>query len=255
MCCCFSVIAFSTGMTKAIVAPEPVLETEIIPAPQQKMELPPEPPQLTRAPTPDVPVPLVNIETPPAPGAIKVAAATPAPTAPSLPLQGTAETRQSYYARLLAQLNRVKRYPAAARTAHVEGVVMLHFVMNADGRVLSFEIATSSGKPLLDAEALALIARAQPLPPDPARLEQAPARHHGPDRVLAALIALSSPVLTGEVLERSDRGGGKSGRALTSPLVCALPLQTASLATSPQAGEEGSRLTLISLHKRSGRTP
>ncbi len=163
----FLVIAFSTGMTKAIVAPEPVLETEIIPAPQQKMELPPEPPQLTRAPTPDVPVPLVNIETPPAPGAIKVAAATPAPTAPSLPLQGTAETRQSYYARLLAQLNRVKRYPAAARTAHVEGVVMLHFVMNADGRVLSFEIATSSGKPLLDAEALALIARAQPLPPIP----------------------------------------------------------------------------------------
>ena len=45
---------------------------------------------------------------------------------------------------------------------------MLHFVMDADGKVLSAEIAKSSGRPLLDEEALALIRRAQPLPALPA---------------------------------------------------------------------------------------
>jgi protein TonB len=41
---------------------------------------------------------------------------------------------------------------------------MLHFVMDADGKVVSSDIAKSSGRPILDAEALALIQRAQPLP-------------------------------------------------------------------------------------------
>lgn len=78
------------------------------------------------------------------------------------------ETRDSFLGRLLAQLNRFKQYPRAARQARIEGVVMLHFVMDAQGRVQSFEIAKSSGRPVLDAEALALIQRAQPLPALPA---------------------------------------------------------------------------------------
>ena len=45
---------------------------------------------------------------------------------------------------------------------------MLHFVMDAQGRVLSYEIAKSSGRAALDQEALDLIQRAQPLPPLPA---------------------------------------------------------------------------------------
>jgi periplasmic protein TonB len=81
--------------------------------------------------------------------------------------QGTGEGRDSFLARLLAQLNRVKQYPRAARQARIEGVVMLHFVMDAQGKLVSFEIAKSSGRPVLDNEALALIQRAQlpPLPP------------------------------------------------------------------------------------------
>ncbi len=46
--------------------------------------------------------------------------------------------------------------------------MLLHFIMDAEGRVTSFEIAKSSGRPVLDAEALALIQRAQPLPTLPA---------------------------------------------------------------------------------------
>jgi protein TonB len=40
--------------------------------------------------------------------------------------------------------------------------------MDRSGHVTLSEIATSSGKPLLDAEALALMQRAQPLPAIPA---------------------------------------------------------------------------------------
>jgi protein TonB len=96
-------------------------------------------------------------------------AAKPAPvqqvSAPS-PVAG--EGRDAYLGRLLAQLNRYKQYPVSARKARITGVVMLHFVMDAQGKVLSFEIAKSSGRPILDAEALALIQRAQPLPALPA---------------------------------------------------------------------------------------
>jgi protein TonB len=86
------------------------------------------------------------------------------PQAASRAVSGAGETRDSFLARLLAQLNRFKQYPRAARQAHIEGVVMLHFVMDADGKMINFEIAKSSGRPVLDNEALALIARAQPLP-------------------------------------------------------------------------------------------
>ena len=45
---------------------------------------------------------------------------------------------------------------------------MLHFVMDAQGRVMRAEIQKSSGRPALDKEALALMERAQPLPALPA---------------------------------------------------------------------------------------
>ncbi|HEY8255936.1 MAG TPA: energy transducer TonB, partial [Rhizomicrobium sp.] len=95
-----------------------------------------------------------------------------APVAPSVPAplaapQGAGESRDSFLARLLAQLNRVKQYPRAARQARIEGVVMLHFMMDAQGKLVSFDIAKSSGRAVLDNEALALIQRAQ-LPPLPA---------------------------------------------------------------------------------------
>jgi protein TonB len=114
--------------------------------------------------------PDVIIQTAPSP--ITVApqpVATPAPPPPVVaPQKESGQARESFEARLLSQLNRFKQYPRGARQAHIEGVVMLHFVMDADGKVLSAEIAKSSGRPLLDQEALALIRRAQPLPVLPA---------------------------------------------------------------------------------------
>ena len=123
------------------------------------------PPSVVTAPLPEFSVRTIT----PPPVVAQAPMATPAPPAPiTAPSKASGETRDSYLGRLLAQLSRFKQYPRAARQARIEGVVMLHFVMDADGKVQSAEIAKSSGRPVLDAEALALIQRAQPLPALPA---------------------------------------------------------------------------------------
>ena len=67
----------------------------------------------------------------------------------------------------MARLGQVKHYPAAARFQHQQGVVLLRFSMDREGRVLSARIEKSSGVASLDQETLALIQRAQPLPKPP----------------------------------------------------------------------------------------
>ena len=122
-------------------------------------------PTIVTAPLPEV---TIQTATPP-PVVAQPPLVTPAPPmAAPAPQKAAGESRESYLGRVLAQLNRFKQYPRAARQARIEGVVMLHFVMAADGKVQSFEISKSSGRPVLDGEALALIQRAQPLPPLPA---------------------------------------------------------------------------------------
>lgn len=124
-------------------------------------------PTVIVAPPPEI---VVQATTPPivaVPPPVKAPVAPPAEAAPHS-VAGAGEVRDNFLARLLAQLNQFKQYPRAARQAHIQGVVMLHFVIDAQGKVLGLEIAKSSGRPVLDNEALALIQRAQPLPPLPA---------------------------------------------------------------------------------------
>jgi periplasmic protein TonB len=68
---------------------------------------------------------------------------------------------------LLGRLQRFKRYPNAARTRKQQGTPLLHFTMDRSGKVLSAKIMRSSGYAVLDGEALALVRRAEPLPPPP----------------------------------------------------------------------------------------
>jgi protein TonB len=124
-------------------------------------------------PPPAVVVPMPAFDIAPSPNAISVTP--PRPAAPlampsPTPAHETGESRATYLGLLLAQLNRFKHYPPEAKSAHIEGVVMLHFIIDRSGKVLSAEIAKSSGRPALDREALALIARAQPLPAMPAEM-------------------------------------------------------------------------------------
>lgn len=71
---------------------------------------------------------------------------------------------------LLRHIARFQRYPTAARSSGMEGTVRVVFVLQRDGRVLDAWVETSSGKQILDREAVETIFRAAPLPEIPAEL-------------------------------------------------------------------------------------
>lgn len=77
---------------------------------------------------------------------------------------------RNYYGRLATWLARHKRYPLQARRLGQEGTVKVTFTVSRSGRVLAKHITQSSGHPLLDSEAQAMLDRASPLPRIPASL-------------------------------------------------------------------------------------
>jgi len=166
------VVILAMALTAVHIAPPRAMQelsVHITPEKTQKLEdLKPLPKLATAPANITVPPPAFTVRTIAPPVAAQIPMTVPAPAAIPAPQKSAGETRDSYLGRALAQLNRFKQYPRAARQAHIEGVVMLHFLMDADGKVQSFDIAKSSGRPMLDAEVLALIQRAQPLPALPA---------------------------------------------------------------------------------------
>ncbi len=78
----------------------------------------------------------------------------------------------SWQSLLLKHLQQFKNYPAGARERGEQGVAMLAFTMDRNGKVLSRRIVSSSGHPDLDAEVLTLVERAQPLPAFPASMNE-----------------------------------------------------------------------------------
>jgi periplasmic protein TonB len=72
-----------------------------------------------------------------------------------------------WQSRLMAHLERLKRYPAAARRRGEEGVVHVRFSIDAGGNVRSANLVRSSGHPELDQAVLALVQRASPVPAPP----------------------------------------------------------------------------------------
>jgi protein TonB len=90
----------------------------------------------------------------------------PAPGTSSLPDSALPTWQQ----RLVAHLERYKRYPADAQSRHQEGTPTVRFVLDRRGNVLSARLEASSGVPALDAEAVNLLHRASPVPPPPPEL-------------------------------------------------------------------------------------
>lgn len=82
----------------------------------------------------------------------------------------------NYRQRLAAHLQRFKRYPAEARAAGQQGTATLVFTVGRGGQVLGANLARSSGNAALDAETLAMVRRAEPLPAFPPELTQASLR-------------------------------------------------------------------------------
>jgi periplasmic protein TonB len=162
-----------------------------LPAPAAPVSPPPEPvPQAVPEPVaPPAPQPVVALPPPkpkPAPRRVEPAPQpAPAPSeSPSRPEPTAAPPRAppmpppqsaapSYQGLLLAQLERNKRYPREARMQHQEGVAILRFTLERDGRLRAFRLERSSGHRVLDDEVLAMIQRAAPLPPFPPEMTEA----------------------------------------------------------------------------------
>ena len=68
---------------------------------------------------------------------------------------------------LLGHLEHYKRYPLEARHNKQEAVTYVRITINHDGTVVDYRLTQPSAYKALNQETLALIARAQPLPPPP----------------------------------------------------------------------------------------
>lgn len=142
--------------------PEPVKQ-EIVPptpAPKPVVALPPPKPKPVHDVVPKPPEPVLAPPTPPtpvpAPPQIAVAPTVTAPPRPAVP--------PSYEGQLVAQLERVMRYPRELRLRGITGTAQVRFTLDRTGKVLSFTLAQSSGHRPLDDEALATLRRADTLP-------------------------------------------------------------------------------------------
>lgn len=151
--------------------------------PEQKAEQKPveePPPELKPAPNPELAVepPEVKQEIaeaarPPVPmtTAVQSVAVQTAliPAAPIIaqPDPNNTVTAVTWKAQIVALLERNKRYPESAQSRHEQGVAQVFFTIDRQGRVVDSRVVRSAGAAALDAEALALLNRAQPFPPPP----------------------------------------------------------------------------------------
>ena len=142
-----------------------VEQEQIPPAPLQQNPVAVAPPEQKEKPKPikDKPNPIA--EKPPQPSA------DPAPRT-TAPPEAAQAARANYMGLLSAHLQRFKQYPPAARAAGEQGVATLSFTVSRNGQVSDGRIAKSSGSAKLDAETLAMLQRALPLPSFPPEMTQ-----------------------------------------------------------------------------------
>jgi len=142
-------------------AQETMVESKAEPQPQPK---PPEPQETKIEPLPRDNTPTAVPEPQPKPPEKVQETRPPAPMTAERVKGGAPQIAPSWETSLVRRLQRSKRYPSAARERNEQGVVLLSFSLDRNGHVLERHIARSSGYRALDDEALAMIARAEPLP-------------------------------------------------------------------------------------------
>lgn len=153
--------------TDVAPATENMIESKAVPQPQQE---PKEQPKIEQ-PRDETPGTVTLPDAKPVEKA--EAALPPAPRTAEQVKGGAPRIEPTWQTDLVRQLQRAKRYPTEAQSRNEQGVVLLSFSLDRNGRVLAHHIAKSSGYPALDAEVMAMIMRAQPLPPFPASMPQA----------------------------------------------------------------------------------
>lgn len=97
----------------------------------------------------------------------------PAPRTTVRELASAPHIDPSWQSLLLKHLQEFKSYPLAARRRNEQGVVLLAFSIDRNGHVTSRHIVKGSGYADLDAEVMALVERAQPMPAFPASMTEA----------------------------------------------------------------------------------
>jgi protein TonB len=80
--------------------------------------------------------------------------------------------KHSYESQLLAWLQRHKKYPNLARRRGQQGIVILEFVINAEGKLLSHKIIQASAHTALNTAVVKMIKQASPMPPVPQELHR-----------------------------------------------------------------------------------
>jgi protein TonB len=155
------IIALMEGLEQTRVIHPPEIAVSFTPEKRKPIEMPPSAspvtPSVIDASAPAIAAPQINVSPAAAPhGPMWL------PSPPNADY-GTSNAEPTWETALLSKLAQVK--PASAANPH--GVVLLHFTMDRDGKVLAAKIETSSGIAALDQEALAALQRAQPLPAPP----------------------------------------------------------------------------------------
>lgn len=100
------------------------------------------------------------------------AKATAAPRPAAIP-QSPSNALPTWQGQVLAYLAREKQYPRAARARRQEGMAKLRFLVDTEGKVLSYSLEQSTGHSLLDREVIAMIERIKRFPPPPSEVKQA----------------------------------------------------------------------------------
>lgn len=158
---------------------EKVVEEQLKPEPVKKAEVALPKPKPQPKPKPKPVVKTIE-EAPPVEKVVEqstapIASEAPAAAKMAAPVSGAASSAPStavptWQGALRAHLERYKRYPSAAQARRQEGVAYVRFSLNRDGTVRWARLERSSGFSRLDDESLALMERAQPLPPPPPEL-------------------------------------------------------------------------------------
>lgn len=159
--------------------PEPV--RDVAPGPdqvvKQEAELEPAPEPI---PTPIIQLAVPNISTREARKPVEIidpGPAVPETTAPRSVAAPTAnrlsnDARLNWEEKILAHLERFRRYPARARAARQQGTVYVRLRLSRAGMVLSSVIVKKSGSFDLDQAAIETLRRAQPLPAIPSNMPE-----------------------------------------------------------------------------------
>lgn len=148
-----------------------LLDLPPLASPAQAPEPQPQPKPAVKKPRPAAakPAPPQALALPqaaPEPPATESAAPAPASTQPAPPSPDP-HAVSSWQGRLLAHLERHKRFPSLALSRRLRGTVLVGFSLDRSGMVLAPTVDTSSGHASLDAAALDMLTRAQPLPAPP----------------------------------------------------------------------------------------